>query len=106
MNDDLEEYIAQLDPQSKLLYSEVLIGVDAEDFLNTDLGRTMVGFAHQEYVDALLQLAEVPWWRRRKIQKLQRKAQCARWFTGWLKDLIVQGRQAAATIDQSKRSDA
>jgi len=105
MQNDLSDYIANLDMESRLAFSEVLLGQDADAFLTSDLGRTMVGFAQQEYTEALLALETVPWYRKRRIQALQAQAWRAKTFVSWLKDLVIQGRQAESALKQADRSD-
>lgn len=105
-DNDLQEYIARLDPESRLLLADANIGKDAEEWLNTDLGRVLTGFAQQEYADALLQLERTAWWRRRRIQELQNRAWRARSFLTWLRSLVIQGRAAIHTMSEQESNDA
>lgn len=77
-----------------------MIGKDAEEFLNGDLGRYMLARAEEEEKEALEELATVFAWRRRKIQQLQAKLWRARSFKGWLTEMIVTGRQALQQLEQ------
>jgi len=103
MNDDVAELLQSLDLETRGLFSETLLGEDAVEFVRGDVGRAMVGIAKQEWMEALLELETVPWWRRRRIRTLQSKAWRARSFILWLRDLVVQGRQAAAALDEQDR---
>lgn len=105
MNDDIQDIVENLDLETRTLFAETLLGEDASNFLRSDLGRAMVGIAKQEWADALLQLETVSWWRRRKIKKLQNQAWKARSFILWMRDLVIQGKQAASTVEEQDRSD-
>lgn len=100
---DLQELLQTLDPTSRVLMSEVVLGKDAEDFTRTDLGRSMVGMAKQDYFDAVLKLADAPWWRKGRIRELQHRAACSRMFLGYLGELIVRGRQASVALNEAER---
>jgi len=76
------------------------MGMEAEEFLKSDLGRYMVGRAKQEGEKAALELSRVSPWRRRRIQQLQNEIKWASSFNEWLASLINSGRGAAATYDQ------
>lgn len=87
------------------LYAEAMLGKDAEEFLNTDIGRYLVGRAEQESAEAMEQLKRVYPWRRRKIQELQAKVWRADSVQGWLAELIISGKQALQTLDDQARED-
>ena len=100
MKDDIRQYIEGLDVESRILYAENLLGEDAKGFLASDLGRTLVGFAQQEYVSALLALETVNPRACRRIQTLQNQAKVSRQFCSWLRDLISQGQQAEDALKE------
>lgn len=87
------------------LVAEAILGKDAEEFLNTELGRYLVGRAEQEAADAMHQLKSVYSWRRKKIQELQNKVWRAESVQQWIADLIISGRQAMETLDEQARDD-
>ena len=87
------------------LVAEAILGKDAEEFLNTELGRYLIGRAEQEAADALYQLKSVYSWRRKKIQELQNKVWRAESVQQWIADLIISGRQAMETLDEQARDD-
>ena len=103
MNEEVADILQNLDLETRGLFSETLLGEDASEFVRGDLGRAMVGIAKQEWMSALLELETVAWWRRRRIKELQNKAWRSRSFILWLRDLVVQGRQAAASLDEGAR---
>jgi len=76
------------------LIAEVLIGADAEKFLESDLGRCLVGMAQQERRIAMESLETVNPTDVPEIERLQRLAWNGRQFEQWIKELIERGKQA------------
>lgn len=87
------------------LVAEAILGKDAEEFLNTELGRYLIGRAEQEASEATQQLKDVWSWRSKKIQELQNKIWRAESVQSWLADLIISGRQAMETLDEQARDE-
>ena len=81
------------------LLAEAMIGKDAEDFIESDIGRYIIGCAEQEVHEAMDQLKRVYPWRRRKIQELQNKIYRAESIQSWLAELIVSGKQALQSLE-------
>lgn len=88
--------------EDTLLYAEAILGKDAEEWLNTDLGRYVVGRIEQDEQEALEALATVLPWRRRKMQELQNRVWRARQLKGYLTELLVTGRQALSQLENSE----
>lgn len=84
----------------RLLLAQTALGMEAEEFLKTDLGRYVIGRARQEGARAAGELAKVAPWRRRRITQLQNEIRWAASFDAWIIELINSGRSAAATYDQ------
>lgn len=82
------------------LHAEVILGKDAEEFLQRDLGRYMLGRAEEEEREAMEALATVSPWRRRRISQLQAQLWRARSFQGWLAELITGGNQALEQLEE------
>ena len=97
---ELEAILETLDPASRTLIAEALLGRSVPRFLSTELGRYLVGCAQQEYASALGELETVPWWRRRRIQALQNQAWRARSFLVWLRDLVINGKMAEVAAEE------
>lgn len=95
----LNDLLASLDPNNRLLASEVILGTDATEFVSSPIGKYMVGCAQHEYTEALIELSRVSWWNRNKIRALQAKAWRAKSFLEWLQELIVRGEKAARLLD-------
>lgn len=87
------------DLSTQTLFAEVMLGKDAEEFLNTDLGRFLLARVEEEESQALEALATVWPWRRRRIAELQTQLWRARSFKRWLADLITAGRQSLAQLE-------
>lgn len=85
--------------QADLYIAEAILGRDAQEFVNTELGQYLVGRANQEKKDALEQLARVSVWRRNRIRDLQARVWRAESFLVWMAELITSGRQAEQALD-------
>lgn len=83
-----------------LLMAEAILGQEAQEFLNTELGQFLIGRANQEKKDALEQLARVSPWRRNRIRDLQARVWRAESFLVWLAELITSGRQAEGVLEE------
>jgi hypothetical protein len=101
-DNDLEQELGELDLQSATLFAEAALGVDARHFLSSDLGRFMVGCARQDYETALQKLKTTPAWRWRRIRDLQFDMWKAEKFCEYLKELMVQGKQAERLLQESE----
>jgi hypothetical protein len=98
----LQELIERLDPDSRTFFAEAALGRDAREFVESDLGRYMIGCAQQEYAEAMVKLKTVAWWRRRKIVELQNKAWRAECFMVWLRDLVIKGKAAELALEEGE----
>ena len=81
------------------LFAEAMVGRDAEEFIESSIGRYLIGCAEQEAQDALEQLKRVYPWRRRKITELQNKIWRAESIQSWLAELVIKGKQAIQQLD-------
>lgn len=84
----------------KQLLAEAMVGRDAEDFIQSDIGQYILGCAEQEANDAMDQLKRVYPWRRRKITELQNKIWRAESMQSWLAELVIAGKQAVQQLDE------
>ena len=98
----LQELIDRLDPESRTFFVEAGLGRDAREFLDSTIGRYMLGCAQQEYADAMLKLKTVAWWRRRKIIEFQNQAWRAESFMTWLRDLVIKGKAAELALEEGE----
>ncbi len=81
------------------LFAEAMLGRDAEEFIQSDIGQYLIGCADQEAQDAVDQLKRVLPWRRRKITELQNRVWRAEMFQSWLAEIVIKGKQATQQIE-------
>ena len=93
---------AFLSQEEQALYAEAVLGKDAVDFLNSDLGRVLRGYAMQHIEEAKTALLTTPSWRKRKIQRLQFKAAVASQFLTFIKEAVVRGEVALQGLSQMR----
>jgi len=84
----------------KELIAEAMMGRDAEEFIQSDIGQYLIGCADQEIDYATSQLKRVSPWRRRRIIDLQNQIYRAESFQSWLGELVIKGKQAFQQLDE------
>lgn len=84
------------------LFAEAMLGQEAIDFLNSDLGRLLRGYAEQEVMICQQKLLTTPFWRWRKIIKLQNRAAVAQQFTNFISEALLRGRVAEQNLEQMR----
>lgn len=104
-DDNLTEQLARLDLPTRTLIAEVDLGMQAKDFINSDLGRHLVGCLHQEIILAQEELARVWPWRWRRIQVLQNRIWRSQFMLNWLRDLILSGKTADGALKELEHGD-
>ena len=80
-----------MDPETK---AQVLIGNDAEEFVESELGRTMLGMAEQDLKTAIIKFDECPISDNAKLMDLKVEIRACRRFEQYLTELITRGREA------------
>lgn len=85
---------------SEVMWAEAALGRDAQDFLNSDIGRYIVGRAQQEKAEALDKLARVSTWRTNRIRELQNQVWRADSVLLWVTELVTAGKQAEAVLEE------
>jgi hypothetical protein len=90
------------------LLAEAVVGRQAENFLNSDIGQALLAKAEMEARDAMDVLKKIAPDRQQEIRELQNRIWRADSFEGWLVELIQSGRQAATQLEQQRveESDA
>jgi hypothetical protein len=76
------------------LIAHAELGEEARKFIESDLGKAVLGMAQQEIDAALQDLASVDPADTKKITKLQNQAALGRMFASWLGELINKGANA------------
>ena len=84
------------------LYAAAIIGKDAEQFMQSDLGQTILGMALQEAEEATSKLKQTSPWRKRRIQQLQNEIYRAESFGAWLQELCTAGQQALHQLEEDE----
>ena len=100
----LQELISRLDPESHTLFSEAALGRDAREFVESNVGRYMVGCAQQDYAEAMAKLKKTSPWRRNRMQQLQNEARVAEMFAVYLRDLVIKGKAAEMALEDREDS--
>lgn len=85
---------------NQTLLAEAMLGQDAEEFIQSDLGRYVLARAEEEEQAAQEILAKVSPWRRRRITQLQDQIWRARSFKSWLAELVFSGKQALQQLEE------
>jgi hypothetical protein len=85
--------------EEEVLLAEAMLGRDAEDFINSDIGRYLLGRAEQEAAEASELLAKVNPWRRNRIRQLQNEIWRAQSIRGWLAEMVTSGKAAFHALD-------
>ena len=88
-----------MEPDKELLEKAVL-GKDAEDFIQSELGKTIIKMIEEERVEAVEKLKEVSPWRKNRIRDLQNQIWRCDSFKGWLAEIVIGGQQAMSVLDQ------
>lgn len=102
---ELQAILETLDPTTRTLVAEADLGNQTIEWLRSELGRYIVGCAHQEIADAQAQLATTLPWRRRRIQELQNRVWRARTLLSWLRELLLSGHQATRILTEAESDD-
>lgn len=74
--------------------AQVIIGNDAEEFVDSELGRTVLGMAKQDIETAVMAFDEADATDQKAIAKIQQDLRVARRFEQYLAELIQRGREA------------
>ena len=87
------------------LLTTAVIGVEAERFRSTRVGRKMEDRARAKIANAQNALVTVEPTDTEKIRALQNEAKLGAMFLTWLDDLIHDGQQAEEDIQKESRTD-
>lgn len=88
-------------PRNELI-AEALIGDEAKKFLESDLGKCLVGMAEHESQLAMEALATVNPTDVNAIERLQNRVALGRQFPAFLQELITRGDQALMEWKQNE----
>ena len=99
-----QQLLDSLTPQEFSMVAEADLGRQVKEFLQSDIGRYLMGCAQQEHQAAMEALKRTSPWRRRRITELQNQAWRAESFMSWLRELLIRGRTAEGALVE--REDA
>lgn len=80
------------------LFHEAKLGIEAETFAHSDLGKYLIGRAEEERGLAIEKLLQTPAHDTFNIERLQAQAWRADSFQGWLAEAIQNGFYAEEQI--------
>lgn len=80
------------------LEAEALIGDEAKRFMDSDLGRTMLGLAKQKVELAVAEFADADTTDQKTIIRLQSQIALGQQFEDWLIDLFNSGEEALKVL--------
>lgn len=82
------------------LKAEAILGKDAEEFIQSELGRYIIGRVEQERETAIQSLTRTSSWRRHRIKDLQNQIWRCDTFKSWLADMVIRGKSAIELLEQ------
>lgn len=91
-----------MNEEDAILIAQAEMGEQAKAFLESELGRVLIGMAEQDAQAAREALELVPPTETNTIMTLQNKARCARNFESWLKELVSRGEESINIWKQRK----
>ena len=80
------------------------IGEEARLFLESDLGKYIIGVSRQEAQLALERLSEIDPSQVEEVRKTQNEVRVAKLFEQWLLEALQDGEQAMLIFKQQKES--
>lgn len=99
-----DEEHAGVSQEEAELIAEAVIGDEARQFLESELGRTVLGIADQEIENARLAMELVDPHDAKAMMKLQNEIALGRRFKGWLIELINKGENALEVYRHGART--
>ena len=103
----MSDEIQFLDDTERTYFAQAKLGQDVFDFLKSPVGKYLHGCAKQEVEalrDELEKVNPDSIWGRRKLRRLQKKAEAARFFMTWCAEAIQGGEHAYHQLEEY-RSD-
>lgn len=76
------------------LKNRTIVGMEAEDFVNSQLGQKVIELARREVDAAALEMREVDLKDDKKLRDIQNRIWRATQFEGWLEEIITEGKEA------------
>ena len=86
------------------LIASAQLGEEAKKFLDSELGKVLVGLAAQEVQLARELFDDTDLDDKKRLTELKDKIRVGKWFTGWLIDLVQDGEEAVNAFKQRTES--
>lgn len=86
----------------RALLTEAVVGHQAKEFLESDVGQALLAKAELEASDAIDALKVIDPTRENEIRSLQNRIWLADHFERWIVDLIMDGQQATTQLQQQQ----
>lgn len=96
---DAEFTVEFQDRREEALIRTAVLGQEARDFLESSVGRYVIGAAAQDQGEIERQLTEVSPWNRRRILRLQQKHQAVSMAIGWLTEMVRDGAHSERQLE-------
>lgn len=103
-----ERDIEFVDEKEQLLFATAQLGEQVRSFLKSPTGRYLHGRAKAEYEAALAEALDCnpdSFFGRRRLRKIQARAEFARHFMKWCVDAITEGDHAFQQVEQYRSED-
>ena len=84
----------------KQMVAEAEIGEQARMFVESELGKVLIGMARQEVEVAMLDFDEADTSDKAKIDEIKLRMRFGRRFEAWLCELITKGNEALEAYSQ------
>lgn len=101
--EDRFQNIRFIDKREQEYFSQAKMGQDVIDFLHSSVGKYLHGCAKQEVEairDELEKVNPDSIWGKRKLRRLQKKAEAARYFMTWCAEAVQVGEMAYRELDE------
>ena len=102
---EIQGLLDALDPSTRTYIAEMDLGQQAIEFVESDLGRYIIGCVHAEIEEASRALKGTLPWRFWRIQELQNRIWRAESLLLWLRDLIAAGKAANQALEEQETHD-
>ena len=99
---ELEAVIEQMDLHTRELYAEAMLGDDAAEFFQSEIGRYVLERAREQTEDASAKLQDVDPTDAKTIRDLQNDIYRAGQAIKWLNEMIIAGKEAMKQLEVSE----
>ena len=91
-----------MDVETLSLYAEGILGADAHDFFNSELGRYVLARSKEEADLATEELKEINPFESEIVADLQTRIKIAESAVKWLNDMLISGKQAIQILEEGE----